>query len=342
MRSRKHPRGGAAVETAILMIVLVPTILYTLFLEDLLNFKLEQEETVVSTPWDFASHDYREKSTGDITGTVVRASMQTYWDHTSAHNSYTDPNFDAKNTVHHQALTAHQCWLAKGGKEVECGVSSTVGVTQIDGTFIMMNRGGLASCTAVLGVQNYFIPMSLFGGKFSGGNGGGGGKKATGGGNEVSMTGGKLREEKFNEKSGDSAIHGNAKQDPYVFPEGRFGVVHDPWALNRMENVYNPLVHPANRVGRFTRWMNIPYGRARSYLDDATKFADDAIDKEFLTSQVKEDGVGDDLTTPPVAWKGDPARKYGSHWASGYSDDRHENTQGKLKDAYMGVEETKW
>ena len=81
-RLRKKQRGTATVEMAVLMIVLIPTILYTMYLEDLLFFKFDLEETVTSTPWDFSTHDYRKNGADDIAGTVRQAAMQTYWDHT--------------------------------------------------------------------------------------------------------------------------------------------------------------------------------------------------------------------------------------------------------------------
>lgn len=53
-------RGGATVELAIMMVFLIPTFLYSLFLDDLLNFKLEMQETIVSTPWDYNFLDYNK------------------------------------------------------------------------------------------------------------------------------------------------------------------------------------------------------------------------------------------------------------------------------------------
>ena len=116
--STRSRRGGATVELAVLMIVLIPSILYTMYLEDLLFYKFDLEETVVSTPWDFSNHDYRKKKGNEITGSVRQAAMQTFWDHTSAWNSYENPNYDAKETIHHQSMAAHQCWLAQGGQEI--------------------------------------------------------------------------------------------------------------------------------------------------------------------------------------------------------------------------------
>ena len=58
------------------MIVLIPTILYTMYLEDLLFFKFDLEETVISTPWDFANQDFRKYDTDAVTGTSFRAAFR--------------------------------------------------------------------------------------------------------------------------------------------------------------------------------------------------------------------------------------------------------------------------
>jgi hypothetical protein len=315
-------RGAATVELSLLMIVLIPSILYTMYLEDLLFYKFDLEETVVSSPWDFSNHDYR-KNGGNVAGTVRQAAMQTFWDHTSAWNSYNDPNYDAKETVHHEAMAAHQCWLAQGGREIECSMESSVGLL-IQGQFIMKNKGGLASCNAILGVQNYFLPEKFFHwwGKVS----------ITGDGNQ------KMKRH----TTGQSEIHAAAKQDPYLYPEMHFGVMADTWALYKTDEV-SPDMHPMDSASEFGTWVQIPYGTRSSYLQDANQFADDAIDREFLGQMVKIDGItGDTLITAPVAWKPEAKRTFNSHTASGWDDPDHQSTFNKLENQYMGMPTSTW
>ena len=50
--TRRRPAGAAVVELAISMIVVVPVILYTLFLNDLLIYNLDWQEAVVTPAWD--------------------------------------------------------------------------------------------------------------------------------------------------------------------------------------------------------------------------------------------------------------------------------------------------
>lgn len=320
--STRSRRGGATVELAVLMIVLIPSILYTMYLEDLLFYKFDLEETVVSTPWDYANYDYRKKDGDAISGSVRQAAMQTFWDHTSAWNSYENPNYDAKETIHHQASAAHQCWLAQGGQEIACSFESNVGLA-VEPTYIWKNSGGLASCNAILGVQNYFLPNKFFQwwGKVS----------ITGDGKQVMKR----------HTTGNSEIHAEAKQDPYLYPKMTFGVVHDTWALYKTDDI-DPTTHPADQLSEFASWVRIPYGLRAGKLSDANKFADDAIDKEILDSQVKIDGVGDTLITPPVAWKAAPEREFYDHHTSAWTDQRHQNTYNKQEDKYMGLPDSTW
>lgn len=320
----RKPRGGAAVETAVAMIVLVPLIMYTLFLEDLLFYKFDLQETVTSTPWDYADLDYREDKTSidDQRSTARTAAMQTFWDHTSAWNTYSDPNHDAKDTDHHQALAAHECWLAQGGQEIECSNSSSVGIT-VAGEFIALNKGGKVSCNAILGVQNYFLPQQLFQWWA-----------------KAAMT----KQKRWVGESADGAIHDNAKQDPYLYPKLEFSVLTDSWALNSMDNesLLNPDAHPANLGHKFTKWVAIPYGLRQGQLQKAKDFASQAQNDELLGSMATIDGTGDMLDTPPVAWKADAKREFHDHTTSGWSDSRHSGTQGSMQDKYLGQADSKW
>jgi hypothetical protein len=219
-------------------------------------------------------------------------------------------------------MAAHQCWLAEGGQEIQCEVSSLVGL-EIQPTFNFKNHGGLASCNAILGVQNYFLPEKFF--QWWG---------------KVSITGdGKQAMKRHT--AANTAIHSEAANDPYLYPKMTFGVLADSWALYKTDDI-DPTTHPLDQMTEFSSWVRIPYGLRAGKLSDANKFADDAIDKEILGDQVKIDGIGDTLLTPPLAWKADPKREFNNHWASAWSDQRHQDTQGKLKDKYMGVPESTW
>lgn len=329
-RKMKMRRGAAAVETAVLMIVLVPLIMYTLFLEDLLFYKLDLAEAVLATPWDLTGLDYRKDkattSVSDQVEAVQHVARLTFADHSSAHNTYSDETRDTEGEDHHQALGAHQCWMAKGGEQVTCSMDQGVGLgpSGVASEFRLLNSGGQGSCYAILGVQNYFLPqhfMQWFA--------------------KQAMT----KEERWT----DSAIHENAKNDSYVYPKLEYSVLTDGWALDSMDDEadLNPQQHPRNLRHKFTHWVAVPYGSYAGGLGaggvgKANEFADGAKDEGFLNGAAKVDGIGDTLLTPPVAWKSDPQREFGGHYASGWSDSRHSGTQGSMENHYLGQAESKW
>jgi hypothetical protein len=331
----RRARGAAAVETAILMLVLVPLIMYTLFLEDVLFYRLDLAESVFSSTWDFHHHDYRHQADDQIQYNTQHNNRLTFADHTSVWNTYQDQAWDTDNghAEHHQALTAHQCWLAKGGKQVTCGIDQSVG-GGIAGEFSSLNHGGQAKCHAILGVENYFIPQQFMQWWA-----------------KQDMTG----QDRWTAESGQAVIHDNARQDPYVFPEEYFSVMADSWALNFIKSgsgdlssghsgadQLNPDSHPSNQGNEFTTWVDIPYSERLDMLQPAKDFAQRATSQKILSDKVTQDGPGDDLDTLPLAWKVDPVRAFNSHGASGWQDQRHSQTQGVQQDTYMGVGGDGW
>jgi hypothetical protein len=161
-RLRRARRGQAMVELAISMLVIVPVIMYILFIDDLLRAKLDLEEAVMTAPWEYARVDFEKGAAGN----GVRSAIRLSWcDHTTAYNSY-NRTYDCDNTIHHVALTAHECWLTAGAKQVTCSVDKDFG--KLDGLLTAgtahdnWTKGGLVRCSARLGVINYYLPMKLF------------------------------------------------------------------------------------------------------------------------------------------------------------------------------------
>jgi hypothetical protein len=335
----RAPRGGAAVELAVLMVLLIPLVMYTLYMEDLLFYKLDQEETVFSAPWDFAHHDYRHRLAVLIPGEVQRLTGQIYWDHTSAWNTYDNPRVDGNDTKHHQALTAHQCWLTQGAQELRCGWDSN-GVgdgRETDSHFRGVAAGGrVAQCSAILGVQNYFLPEKFLGGL-----------------NNVAYS------KRWTASAGGANIHDNAKHDNWVFPRETFAVLHDPWALNyiKQDNGWtnpghdvsnlDPQRHAANRQSECYEWVNRPYTFALLYsgrMTPVTQFAR-AMVSDFLTARAYDrtaDGIGDFLDTPAQAFLLEPTQAEGQFQPSGYADTREQSTHGARSNAYLGRQDSTW
>jgi len=162
MRTRRLTRGQAATELAASMLVIVPTFMYIMFLDDLLRAKLDMIEAVATAPWEYARVNFQEGAPGTGTRSAVRRG---WCDHVSSYNSY-DTTYDCSEDVHHVAHSAHQCWMTEGGKQVTCEVKpeqyKLQGTFTADGVHNDLTKGGMVRCSARLGVINYFLPQKLF------------------------------------------------------------------------------------------------------------------------------------------------------------------------------------
>lgn len=97
-RAGPHRRGAATVEYALLMIVFVPLILYSVFLMDAMYMKIDLQEVAVSGVWDWStrnteptgdnSHTQNQTTEREATQRMVRIA---YGDHTSAFDDGVEP-----------------------------------------------------------------------------------------------------------------------------------------------------------------------------------------------------------------------------------------------------------
>ena len=157
---RLRARGQAVVELSLLMIVIIPVIFYTLFLDDLLRHRLDLLESVLSSPFDYGAIDQQKSKGADLTHTE----QLTWCDHTSLYNAH-NKGADCDNSVHHKAFTAHVCWLVGDAQQVTCTNDKSQG--DIDSNASDYNGGGMVTCSAKAGVLNYFIAQQIFGGAFT-------------------------------------------------------------------------------------------------------------------------------------------------------------------------------
>ncbi len=104
----RRARGGAMVEFVLLNIILIPLLLYAIFLMDAAYLKLDLQETVVSGVWDFSQRNTEPpsfKSAGDLdapqkktdndaaeNATAAKGVRQVFADHTSAFDDGADPD----------------------------------------------------------------------------------------------------------------------------------------------------------------------------------------------------------------------------------------------------------
>lgn len=270
MKTRLHPRGAAAVEMAITMVVLIPLIFFAIFLQDFVYYRLNGQEPLVGAQWDHVTPDYM-KNKPDVGG----MNRLKYCDHTAAYDSY-NRDFDCAGAPggadeadtgdgdgasasggsagvgHHHAVGAHQCWLG-GGKQIRCGIDTNAGIQLNAGTAMQeyhvspWNKGGLATCTAALNVFNFIIPQQKDGWLWSK-------KKATNRTQFGKAGGGDREGEKKWAKEGDYTIDnahkdgastnatdnqgdGDAQMGSWLMSTESMAMFVDPWALTTFKDV---------------------------------------------------------------------------------------------------------
>jgi hypothetical protein len=372
MRHARQKRGAAAVELAIMMVFLVPTFMYFLFLQDLCWYKLEMQETIVSTAWDYnfldwnrfkmagsggsGGPEYKPSRTDEkddakvqagVDNVVVRNSRRTYCDHTSAYDSY-DAKYDCSHddqakdisdadeepvtggdTIHHTNHAAHQCWLVKKdattgqqAKQVGCAreAESVTARSPLSSAFNnQFNNGGFITCTAKLGVTNYFLPNKFF--------------------NFWARQDVNARE-KFETGTGRSSAHTDAKaaDASLVFAEQGITILQDPWAVNRPAEITPDdgnmcIKDPDSRFrARVKTYYTLPSAIG---LMNAAQWHLKMAQEHLLSPASMCDGLGDLLHSPPLAWKKAHQRKFQQHFASGWVDNRHQQSYNARRPHYF-------
>ena len=326
---RLKARGQAVLEMSLLLIVMVPIIFYTLFLDDLLRYRVDMLEAVVSSPWDFTAID-QQKNNG---GNVAQFERHAWCDHTYTYNSYdvdyecdSDPsNANGGAGRHHKAFTAHVCWLVEGGQQIECSTNSDTGKIDDNAKY---NGGGVTTCSARAGVFNYFIVQQAMAG-FT---------------NMNNLT-------EAEHMSG--AVHdhfGAASANIFMLEKQQFAILHDDWATKTPSNVdamFDFLPDFGDLLGGGATFK----GRVKIYYDKFAKFddADDFFkkikDDKLIDEGAKNDGLGDDPSTLHMSFDASPGHGFGmitKHTSSAWSDQRVQDTSAARENSYFGVSESTW
>ena len=308
-------RGQATVELAVTTIVFVPLALYVLFLGDLLRHKLDLAEVVFSSAWDYTSVPL-DKGVPNLS----KPYELTYCDHTSAYNSY-DSNFECENPQNHVALAAHACWQTGAGYEankLKCKISEPL-VGLISATYGPFNNGGIASCSAQLGVINYMIPQKILS-QFS----------------QVDAT----RTKKFDSGTNPHAAGaGLAVEDHYLLQRQTFGVLVDTWALNITDSISPDTGFTTPFYLRMAAYY-VP--AAQSKVGKANDLADALKKDKLLGDLATVDETGDNLMTPHLAYDPTPGHSFDDHTSSGWSDSRVQNSHSARENSYFAVGEGEW
>lgn len=337
-RRLRAEHGGAMVETAISMLVIVPIIFYSLFLDDLLRYKLDLQETAVQSVWNFTVRDYHEG--GDHAANVHWQDQMQYCNHTSAFDSY-DADRDCDNEEHHKSMAAHQCWFYPNQSDtgqIWCAMvdedltSDYPDLTGIaTGLAGLANKGGLWRCWARTSVVNSFMPQELFS-EFS----------------DVRLS----EKERYDSDN----PHSNASGDVFIFPYDRAALLTDTWALNDATD-YDP-----NNEGSddfYERVDNVFRGgityfifKALSLVFLANAWANDLLfpglgfvfgdDPAVPNLSVKHGSPGSPPDAHTVSENGSNSDYWATPWdgfGSGDTSDKYKKTWDARGEYYMGCKQ---
>jgi hypothetical protein len=328
-------RGQAAVEMAVTLVLLIPLIMYTIFLQEMLNYTLEAQEPTVTAAWDYSTIPDYTKHNG---AGIERFNKLKYCDHSSAFDSY-DVNTDC-NGAHHYAAAVHQCWLSADstctihadgtgtptkGQQLQCsepekldlGPFGSQGVSDFaDSDWY---RGGVRVCSDRLGVINYFLPEKFME-QFS----------------KVDVTDHK----KSIDKHDGSSVHGSDLSNTsavWLLEPDVNAIDTDGWSLGHTKaigpNADPPLVfetgkdklHPVlDRTAHYFKTFAGSKGLPEA--DDWHRKTEIVKMLHFLS---QKDGVGDHLSSPPVLYKPAKEREGDGNnrgfFASGWKDQRQQS-----------------
>ncbi len=344
--AQRRRRGSATVELAVTMVVVIPLTMYTLFLEDYTSYYLDWQEAIVSSPWDATAFNFENKLDAPD-GQVGHNNRLEFCDHTSAYTSYTH-KYEC-NARHHKALTAHQCWLVNNtgnggngrkGKQVSCKIDDSAGNLIESLVYAReQNRGGLVSCTAALGVQNYFIIHNFL---TPGSSSKHPNMLAIGGNQSGQGTQGVFRGE-------EGRIHSNANLGwGWVMgaegtkSEDHFGMIVDPWAVNTV-NDHEP--HKSSPKDDFKKRVDMYFKKFAAIPGvRALAFGAQLANKDLIgyqTPLVDMALIGDNPMTDTLTWNTGYKREYKGHYASGFND-RQDSDYGNRKNFYLSQDESVW
>lgn len=179
------------VEFALLNVVLVPLLLYAIFLMDAPYMKLELQESVVAGVWDFSTRNSETLKNNQLGGShsfnnqeeqwPVQGSIQmVYSDHTSAYDDGAEPggpNYDSADHIkssgsdhqkHHTGFGAQFAYRFEGGPDTQ--FACTITDQDLSWTPEPSFRayagsryviGGQATCEARAWIYNYVMPQEV-------------------------------------------------------------------------------------------------------------------------------------------------------------------------------------
>jgi len=310
MNTRKptaRRKGQSTVEMAVLLVVLVPTFLYVMTADDLLRYRLNLQEVVVASPWDYTHLEYEP---GSVAGNALVTNLQQTY--RNINNTYS--THDA-STEERTAPMTFAGWNVNGSQQVNCdkqqNFATNYSSAPISALVGQVDHGGLYRCNAALAVRNVRL-VNRFMQDWAG--------------NENTVTQGAV------DTTGIWRLN-----------QQRSSVVTGTWAMTRVDNV-NPETHSGvlytrvNTAYSNTTGSMMASTRARQFVTSDVN--------NILSMPITIDGMGDDTSTPEVGFSrsarptvnfSNNAPFDSSPWRSrGAGGNTHEQAYNERKITYMG------
>lgn len=161
-RNRSGERGAAITETVIMMLVLIPLILYSIFTSDLVANKLDVQEMVTSSVWDYSFRNFEKEAHANIISEVWQQNRKLWCDNSVLFND--DPDgADCTNPPRQEGFMAKMVY--EGDKQIKCDRMSGGKDVGADGYNLAIQQfhsdyttGGGFQCEATGTVYNFWVP----------------------------------------------------------------------------------------------------------------------------------------------------------------------------------------
>jgi hypothetical protein len=152
MKKACGERGGAMVELVVLMLVFIPLIMLPMYFQDALRYKLDTQEAVYSTAWDFAFGKYDEETADNIAPSITSANRRIFA------NLWSGNRNDKRNPA---GPWADFNWKSR----IDCSANKDFGsdaygmlAKAYHNDSEVGTKGGLVTCKGTISVTNHYIP----------------------------------------------------------------------------------------------------------------------------------------------------------------------------------------
>jgi len=311
-KPKPNRRGQANVEMALVMLALVPTFLYVLTTDDLMRYRLNLQEVVVSSPWDYTHLDYEPR---EVQGNALVGKLQrTYQDVNMGYSAEAVAASSSDKT----APMTFAAWNLPGSQQVDCSKEANdIAAALTNSSFPagnlgpQVNHGGLYTCNAALAVRNEQL-ISRY----------------------------------MQDFAGDTLLSDTAPSSAWNLNRQHFSVLSGTWAMTEIKDV-----KPGDRDGFLyervdkvytgaTPTYHLAFARAWQFvLSDASDILSPLVATDFIGDDTRTLEVGFSKKARPSVQFSNNERYDASPWRTrGAGGNTHEQAYTRRKNTYLGRE----